>query len=52
MEASNLEQMIRQIILDNQSKIEMNSYIERELEVERIERKATIITGTQIPFQL
>jgi len=45
MDASTLEQMIRRIILDNQTRIEDGVHIERELAVERIERKATIIAG-------
>lgn len=45
MDSTNLEQMIRRIILDNQNRIDEGSYVERELSVERIKGKATIITG-------
>lgn len=45
MDTNTIEQMIRQIILDNQARIGVGTYIERELVVERIDRKATIITG-------
>ncbi|MCH3916089.1 MAG: ATP-binding protein [Spirochaetia bacterium] len=40
-----LEQDIKQIVLDNQQLVVQNSFFRRELRVERLPRKATIITG-------
>jgi predicted AAA+ superfamily ATPase len=42
---TDLENKIRTILLDNQRSADVGSFFPRALVIERIERKATIITG-------